>query len=182
MSEPPSQLPLIPSQLQNSILGLRGLIGFMVGLFLFVFGPVVYRSFEAVQATHENADVPEPLFGISPLQWTVLLYVLSFVFDILLDIPTGLIADLCRRKTALVLSIFFRMLCFLSMLTFVSIPPGWGLKLLIAATALYIGCCTSSYFTFQNGAYEAWVNDYLHKEKGNTDSLSAAACSRRCCL
>src|SRR5436309_319186 len=112
MPESPNPTHPIPSRLLRSILILRGLIGFMVGLFLFVFGPIVYRSFEAVGATRGGSDSVETLLGMSPLKWTGLLYAFSFVLDILLDVPTGLTADKFGRKTALVLSMLFRALSF----------------------------------------------------------------------
>ncbi len=95
-----------------------------------------------------------------PMQWLALLFCTGLVFEVLLEVPTGILADSLGRKFAIISSIVFGMLYCGSLLLMwwcgtQQSPQGvifWRLvsHLLFAFS-----------FTFYSGSFLAWVKDAL---------------------
>src|SRR4051812_28355550 len=102
-------------QFLRSVALFRGTIGFMSGMFLFLFGPIVHHAMVAAQMVAVPGGVVPPgdtgagmPFHLDPLQWTAIMFAVGIFLEFLLEIPTGMFADILGRKVAIVSSMVFR--------------------------------------------------------------------------
>jgi MFS family permease len=146
----------------------RGTLGFMSGMFLFLFGPIVNDALVASR-TLVGGNEAMPL-ELDPLQWTGILFAMGIFLEFLLEVPTGLFADILGRKVAIITSLAFRFLNLGLMFLLIVLQKNnptlgpWGVIVLIAIYWVFY----SLFFTLQNGAYEAWIKAFL-EEKGEVE-------------
>lgn len=158
-------------QFLRSVAIFRGTIGFMSGMYLFLFGPIVHHALVAAQEIAAPVGDDRPWAGmpfeLDPLQWTAIMFALGIFLEFLLEIPSGMFADILGRKMAIVTSMIFRFinlgLMFLLIVT-EKIGEATGPATVIAIVVIY-WIFYSLFFTLQNGAYEAWVKSFLEEER-----------------
>jgi|GEM_PF-5272599 len=166
-------------QFIRSVALFRGTIGFMSGMFLFLFGPIVHEALEKAQCiaaqclpgveVKGGAFMP---FGFDPLQWTAIMFAVGILLEFLLEIPTGMLADILGRKVAIVGSMLFRFINLgLMFLLIVLGKVGASGPSPVTVIAIVFGYWVfySVFFTLQNGAYEAWVKSFLEEKKRPED-------------
>src|ERR1051325_2138094 len=120
-------------QFLRSIALFRGTIGFMSGMFLFLFGPIVHDALLAAQKAVAHGPLVNPgaymPFGLDPLRWTAIMFAVGILLEFLLEVPTGMFADILGRKAAIVSSMMFRfinlgLMFLLIILGTGKVPPG----------------------------------------------------------
>ena len=138
----------------------RGAIGFMSGMCLFLFGPIVSEAFRV-------ADQVAPAEGYDPLVWTGFTFSLGLMLESLFEVPTGVFADRLGRKRALILSLVLRFLNLSVMFVLIvlqqsslAVGPTWVIAMCVLYWVFF-----SLFFSLQNGAFEAWVNSALKESK-----------------
>jgi len=160
-------------QFRRSVALFRGAIGFMSGMFLFLFGPIVHNALINAQSVVANgAAVMKPgdfmPGGYDPLRWTAIMFAVGIFSEFLLEIPTGLFADILGRKRAIVSSMIFRFINLGLMFLLIVLGKGPSPRTVIAIVFVY-WIFYSLFFTLQNGAYEAWVKSFLEEKKRPED-------------
>jgi MFS family permease len=152
-------------QFLRSLALFRGTLGFMSGMYLFLFGPIVNDALMAARSVVGGTNQAMP-FGWDPLQWTAILFAAGIFLEFALEIPTGVFADVLGRKIAIVTSMVFRFANLTLMFLLIILQktnPVLGPVGVIWIVAVY-WVCYSLFFSLQSGAYEAWVKAFL-KEK-----------------
>jgi MFS family permease len=162
-------------QFHRSVAMFRGTIGFMSGMFLFLFGPIVHEALVTAQRVAANGAPVEsgefmPL-GYDPLQWTAIMFAVGIILEFMLEIPTGMFADILGRKVAIIGSMVFRfinlgLMFLLIVLGKVGQAPG---PVTVIAIVVVYWIFYSLFFTLQDGAYEAWVKSFLEEKKRPED-------------
>lgn len=129
----------------------QSVMGFTMGLYLFIHGPLFYEKL---------ALVGEPKLAMT---LTALLLGILSVLIAFLEVPTGAIGDAIGRKWTVVSSLFCRMFFFV-FLTF--IPLVSSVNLIISFGVLAHLAMAFAY-TFYSGTFTAWCVDSLREKAPN---------------
>jgi MFS family permease len=155
MSTPKPAVPQPSARILWPVYLFQGTMGLTLGLYVYTYGALIFKR---VAAAAGGNDVS--LLGFLPLQWTAGIFALGILLETALQVPTGALADGLGRKAAVVGSLLFRSLYFLSLL---------GLLYFDSAAGV-IGCAVTAvslfavHYTLQSGSFEAWVTDSFYEQ------------------
>ena len=137
----------------------HGVMGGSLGLYWNIYGAIL---FETLSASMGGKDTE--FWGLSPLRWTALIFVLGLALEMVFEIVTGVFADGLGRKFCIVSSLILRALFFVVLI--------WLSQLNAAATPLVIVvgllavAIFAVHYTLQSGSFDAWLADSLDEQAG----------------
>lgn len=153
-------------RIRNVVAVSSATIGFTMGLYLYIYGPIIIQGLQKSGQLVENktpvAGVP---YSLSPEAWALVCLVSLMLAIAVLEVPTGVLADVFGRKSATWVSFAFRVCFFL----FYS-ACGWlgssdqnENASLIVWLAITANLCLGIHTTLRSGSFNAWVRDWLAK-------------------
>ena len=134
-------------RIRKIALVVRGVQGFVLGVALYIWGPLFYEQL---------VKVIDPAAAMS---LTTLLYGVESLLISLLEIPTGALGDVLGRKWSVVTSQACQMVN-LILLAFVPFCHSLELVLLVGLLAVFTFALT---YTFFSGSFTAWCVDSLRQ-------------------
>lgn len=138
----------------------QGTVGATLGFYVFTMGPLIFTKL----TSEPGGDTP--FYGLMPIQWAAVIFSVGIFAEVVLEVPTGLIADSLGRKTNTVASLVFRAIFFglLALLCVIeTLVPGTYERSAIILCGLAAVLTFSLSYTLQSGAVEAWVTDSLYE-------------------
>jgi MFS family permease len=141
--------------------GVQLIMGFTLGLYLFVEGPLFYETFVRFCGPRQA------------MLFTTVLLAVGMALELFLEVPTGALGDAIGRKKTVVASFFFRMLffVFLSFAPFISATTPLFSVGIAARVSFAVG------YTLFSGTFVAWCVDSLeyHLAGAKTASVLSRA-------
>jgi hypothetical protein len=142
----------------------QGTTGATLGFYVFTMGPLIFTKLASEPLGSPGAG--SPFLGLMPIQWAAVIFSFGIFAEVILEVPTGLVADALGRKTNTVASLIFRAVFFgfLTLLCVVETLVPWAYQqaaIILCGLAAVLTFSLS--YTLQSGAVEAWVTDSLYE-------------------
>ncbi len=136
----------------------KGVMGLTVGFYLFTYALLFFYK---LRILFEKGDQPSFLFIDKPLEWTAAIFSIGILFEVALEVPTGVFADSLGRKFAIVSSMLVRGFYFLALFLVAILDNSATAILFVSFFSIIL---FSLHYTLMSGSFVAWVRDALDEE------------------
>lgn len=149
----------------------RGCYGFSIGLYLYSYGALIYEGLLACNGNQEQTLISFLFLSLTPLQWSAFALSFLFVCEIILEVPTGLLADIFGRKFSVISCFIIRSFYFLTfIMVYISSQNNDPQALIFWALLGFFIFAIS--FTMMSGSFLAWAYDTL-EENGESHHFNS---------